>query len=459
MQLYSQDFSKIYYDYTPKKLIKNEGFKTLFNNKIKEVGSVNPDLIYFYLKYLKNRFDNNINKPSQNGFLELTELLKKYRFKKAEWAENEYNSALRKSDSEDITRVKNTSKYFSRFVKEGNSNFKNIELSAIDSSLMNYYSYIFIIQEKVEYDSTVNYKKKLNEATRKRSKEFEKIYRNKVKNKNIVDSTINKALMYCYLFDDSYLDDYVSTDIQLNDFIFSVLEVNYNTSDEVNYNTSDGFYFSVSNAFFLNNFEKESSFFRQFFPEYDKKVPITTFYRFSALIGYRYSIASFLKPFCYINTELSISFLNISDTNFENDEEIVSGIRAIPDIGMFQGKLSSPILNDKSYVLSLNLSSPVMFINPNWNFNTGIRIKYYNFSYSISFDESKYYFHTSKKDFDKVILKLEDSRFVFSPNFTGIHKLSNSIMLNYGISFNLNQYTNSDLPLEIELGLVYDFGK
>ena len=349
----------------------DKDFQNQVGANIEYYASVDPDLVYYYIKYIEKRFGEKNTNPDSNYYNLLREKDYKYRTARNLWVQSEINAADEFSPNTLSSTVK---RYLSELQQLNLNEYKAPEELPINESLSAYFTYMIVRGKKSQYNEKFNYTSANKKEFEKKKQYFDEIYSEALgldQSKRI--EMIESALGFPYLFKDSYLDKYSqSSDLSLNEFIRKLLRVEYVRKNAVR---AGVFYFK-------DDFKHSNSmsFTEDPFPFYHiesmDEIKIGTGIFID--LGFQLGLREYLSPFSYIEIDAGYGLANdfVAENNL--DPFIIQRDSYQPGTGTHT--MVTYTLEERNetshYELYGHISTPVFYFTRNFFVEAGINYFY-----------------------------------------------------------------------------------
>jgi hypothetical protein len=158
--LSSQNLVDLYQEYLPDYVRYDEKINTMINGQLVAKASVHPDMIYFHIEriHLQLIASDNAMRLRRLSLIEAIE--KRYIRRRTEWAFEQIDQLKNSNYHRDIQDL--SLPYFERFLvdtKESAISYAESDLT-IDLSKKEYFTYIYYMKKRMQYNPTINYKNK-----------------------------------------------------------------------------------------------------------------------------------------------------------------------------------------------------------------------------------------------------------------------------------------------------------
>ncbi len=371
---FAQETADLYKDYIPSVVKKNYSTMQQVSAPMAAYAEIHPDLIYYYIKYLHERFDpaSNDNYFKEN-FLKIKTIYS-----------NNYNNWLNKIKKE----INNEN--IDNYLKETCLNYvedhkltvtKNPKLdfsSKTDSTLLNFFTVRYYTQNAdLKFDENKNYYKEKIELENKRAELFMQMI-NYPSNFNKED--LNKVFDSWNIFEDLNLS---RQNIKPSLIITKVLK-NYDSDNRLYKKWSLGLGFSYQHGFFTRSGNIYNT--TKYSPDVSNNFIVKPF---SFSVNYKYFLSEYIKRFCYINLQLTAGYgsankhIELEQQGYWNKN--VDGISNRSEI--FDFTTNNANVNNMMFA-GLNFSTPLIFLGRTFSIDGGAGISMLRTSYNISYDYS-----------------------------------------------------------------------
>jgi len=439
---YGNDLVDLYSDHLPEEIMTNPTFKNMVSMELNKKGQIDPDLIYYYIRYLKEKYSvvrsdsvlRNINK-------DMTEVQKKSLVERNQWAKDEIDSLLKMNIS---NKIKNDAiDYIDRIVENVVVDTSSVPLLfKLDTNEMNYFAILFITKDKnITYDSNMNYQQmRLNIENEKR-KYFQSEYEAKQAESSIANKQfITDILSHWFLFKDEPRDEHV----QVHKFICNVLTRYY--AFPVKAHFSFGITYVPYNKS-VNITHKVKVSKRNNIKIIDQDINTR---QIALSINYKKFTKNYLVPFSYLDFQIAIGinfFTRNIKFNAEFDREYtVSVYNYHEKLDFSKNQIEINSMNNYYAIISSPLFVFHRKLIAEGSFLFGINTISYNTLYQFTYVKTEgywagglinpyYYKHTvESKNSKEIHEKILDNRFIFFPY------LSLKYFVNSNISSSISFY-------------------
>ncbi len=443
--------TELYRDFIPTGFSKNpQGIKQVEVN-LRENLLIHPSLIYYYLEYLNLRITHNIIDPELNFSRTLSDKRNQLGKMKNDFLADQ----RRQIESKNYPRVKENKMLscLDEFATQFDKNVGSSQNPEIDKNKQYYFTFIALINQYEKYDSTQDYKSRIQREAVRKIKYFNTAYNNLGNmDKDEKLTLLDETNTYWYFFDpdENFFDEKINfnpadiaEDIYKDDFIISknfnlgvfYYPVNFVFKDVEKLAISAG-YTSVTSEGFERNLQTETNI-------NSKKL-------FEAFLGYRFGLEKEYGALSYIDFSLGVSYNDIRfdpalNTVFYEQHGVKPG--QYIDTQAYIDKKSS-----SSYSLSTRLMVPIFYLNPVFYVNIGA-------SYTASFNKLDY-----EVVIEETVTDLQGNKEINNYNQTGNYSKTANVIAAI-VSMNASLSNNFDLILEGDfsnyfasgLGLIFRF--
>jgi hypothetical protein len=452
-----QTLVDVFKDDLPLKYVKDESDLQNINFNLDYYSSLEPNLIFYYIKYLNNLLVLKIKQPDQNGLKELYKLRDIYLFRRNNWLEYQIN----KIESKGFIRIKTNAMVepFEDYIEDVDISGNRIPTS---NDTVQYFTYKFFTKNsELQYNPSINYYnsnlKLLDSITLSINDNLAKLSKlTEYETLNI----LNQILTYWYLFTN---DDQMRYNFSLSKEPFELSIKVY--QDE--YLESSGGLASIEYFFIHSNyilFDGIFDFEDYVIPTFTEplKYPfpakIIQSPLFSFSLGYKFRLKEELGFLSNLQLKATYTYLK-SEVEFEGANEefyrfnyhIISG-DSVESYIYYATDFDEATNN----YISLQIISPVFFWYKSLFVELGLSLDYYFYKYSADVyrDDALVYRPTNSINVrtteKRGELLVEGSDFYFTPMFLINYSPSNQWKIYTGL------YWNKDFP-RCSLGVGYEF--
>jgi hypothetical protein len=450
-----QTLQEVFKDDLPIKFIKEESDLKNINYNLEYYSSIHPDLIFYYIRYLRNLLELKIKEPNLNGLKQLYILRDFYLTKRNNWLEYQVSHI----EGKDFIRIKN-----SAMVKDFEDYIEDVDISNVITLVHNdsteYFNFKFFKKNsKLHFDQSIDYYKSnlqiLDSVARS-------INNNLTHLSNLNDDNalniLDKILNYWYLF----------THDNALQYNFSLIEEPYELTIKVfkdeYYETSGAIasveYFVIWNSYvpFDGIFYFEDYVLPTFIQpiKYTFPAKITQTPVFSISAGYKFKLKNEIGFLSNLKVKASYTYLE-SDIEFEGaNEEFYRFNHHIITADSVASYIyyATDFYQSSNQYISIQFISPLFYWYKSFFIEIGLSFDYYFYKYSANVyrEDALVYIPTNSKNVISIDkrseLLVEEFNFYFTPILT----INYSPLYQWQIftGFYLNQY------LKISLGLSYE---
>jgi hypothetical protein len=439
---FSTPYIELFKNYIPEALHEDASYLNGVEESLQYYVKLHPDLIYYYLSYLNEKFVEKNNNPKTNYLNDLNNAKKSFLKKRSNWAEDQIQGIYSKITSR-LKRDKMSS-VFEDLVEDIEIDLESIFVEE-DIALKEYFIYLYLTSDTAEsFDGLKNYNA-LNDSIL-----ISKVitYNNKFKNLNSVPgdelvAALQDIKRYWYAFEPDFLS---KSGVNLEFEVFEISIYAYNS-----YFDNPNNLVLSTNVFVLNyDFTAfDGTFHFSDYPlptfiepiRYDFPVKVVVKPIFSIGIGYKLALSDkigFLSSikgivsYIYFSEQIEKSSLNNVFYTFTYN--VVSGSEKFNYVYEV-----SDLKNYKNWIMSFKLELPVFHFNKMFYFDAGILVDYQ----SISFDFEVTKFDVRVFNNEEEIIGKEtittynhnENKLTFSPLLTFNSRFSDLINLQFVASY------------------------
>lgn len=370
-QIYSQNYLPLFSDYLPGSVMNDKDFQNQVELNIQHYASVNPDLVYYYVKYLEKRFGEKVIDPDSNYYNLLREKDCVYRKARNTWVEEELKSADEISPRTFSIAVKrNLEELYQEDIKDYRS---SIELN-VDERMQLYFTYMILRGKKSQFNEKFNYASAVQKEMAQKIISFEEDY----SNASGLDASkryemTDVSLKFPYVFKNGFVDKYKqSTDLRLYEFIREMLSEDYVRKNAVR----AGIFYLKSDFRNSNSYSFTDNSFPVYHLENNDEVKIGTGIFID--LGFRLGLRKYGSPFSYI--EIDGGYGISSGFTAENDLAPFTIQKDVYQPGTGTHTIVTYSLSEKNetshYELFGRISTPVYYFHRNLFVEAGLNFFY-----------------------------------------------------------------------------------
>ena len=422
ISIHAQDYVRLYQEFIPLQRIKSsKSLISTFNKNIDALAKINPDLIYFYIKYMNLMIGENIANPDSNFKNILDIYSNNYRYQINEFLSEQLDLLEKKECS---YRVKKEIKNI--FVSRLNSRIKTLQKKPeadINNNLQDYFSYLYLSKKNdIEYNPEIKYKNLcLESANKLRSNIYQYIKELKTNksdpNFNFIDDLFNHTYLFMNSYKNKYYSDNTTNILDLFEIFFKKYFKIWNQI-EVNYS------FDI----IPNKYEFTYTIYDPVALDTDVKIDynLNTFYNLG--IAYQKRISEDYGSFAFIKIQAGVSYL----TQQIKNREIEGNIAALQGIGRFGGPYSFKQNLKKYYSFGVQISTPFIYLSRPLRIEGSINYTFQTISYLIEFTRDKYSL-INPNQYPQYVVPIKESdefeknNHQFTPIFAIVYSLSEYI--------------------------------
>ncbi len=440
--LFSENSNNLFDNFLPDHLKKNPTFLKSIQKNLQTYASIDPDLIYFYLKTLETPQEEDSSAEIWRNVFQ--KKLSRAKYLQKEWAKME-QTAIKNQITPSVLAKKISSfydKYDYTFVHQ-----ITVEQDIkVDENKLNFFKYIYLSGDSVaKFDSNKNYEqlflKTLQQKVNTLNQKFDQL--KEASTKQEIAQFLIQANRYPFIFKNTYLE---SIPITTNFHLYQFLEASYKR-DFLNKNSiyfqlaGNGLAFSVEESF------KTTDPFDSHY-KYDFAINIRQIIYLFA--GFKLKLKEEFQPFSFINFAVGIPVGTIYSNTFK-DVVLFDGIKAISGLRYVGSYQLNNIREIKSKSIVSQITFPVYYYSDKIFFEVGLNYSLINVSYKYDFIKDGEVTHPYTPDPPDYYLTMQET---ISKNSTH-HLLYPMISTNFYIRKNLNLRVDYLIPLQGRIALSY----
>jgi hypothetical protein len=411
------------------------------NRVLNLYSQLDPDLLYFYIEDLHQRFEQTTSEPDSSLRLYHLKYSSKVKFLKQQWAQLNIEKIKQiYTPSLKVTRMKS---YFTTYLYKRYKSVMTEPLKNIDKNKQDFYTYIYLANKNdITYDSTLDYNllriEIVNELVDYYNKKYEK--RTELSEEEITE-IIKSAFNHPYLFKDSYLSSYnKTTNFHIYELINYLIKDNYLIHNEI--------YLQLSFYPLPIIFEEKITFTDPFNDHYKYKYDIEFYESVYLNFGYKYKLKNETTPLSYLNVNVGISIYHRYENSLQ-DTELFKGTKMMSGY-WFTGKyILSNERKSKSFAIATQISVPVYYYNYKLFFEAGLSYSFYSISFEYDFNKEDEIIspgETPPEFYKNEIVNYDEIKHLIYP----------IIAMNYNVSRNFSIRAEYNIPKYPKISFTYN---
>jgi hypothetical protein len=381
IQIKAQDLTRSYALYLPAIVSENKEYHEQINASLQYYARLNPELIYYYIKYLDARFNQKISNLDSNYYNYLLAREKELVPERNEWVSEQKNQAWVYVNS--WIEYRKIASLYNEFEAE-RSDATEVKITPeTNEKLKDYFIYLYLsIPNHVNFDQNADYKKLITSRTKAITTNLGLANENATELSNTEkDSIVETALHYPFLLK-SYSRKYFENtmDFELYELVDRLYKDEYSIKNEV----------FVTGSYLLGGIEGEENFnlSGERFPfyagpnQYDLKVEARN--NFNAGVGFKLKLIEKKSLLSYLKFVLLYGVGTVAEN--KSDYPRVRFLNTIlPGRKAFRGNIYAEDISfsNKRY-FQVMASFPVMWIFRDLSVEIGISYSNFNLDYSTS---------------------------------------------------------------------------
>jgi hypothetical protein len=424
----SQDLGILYRDYFPQDVRLKDSLVTQAAAPLKVYSKLHPDLIYYYIKYLDARF----KAPGSDKYYldNFNKIVCRYKTENVKWL----------NDLKNQIQLENIDDQLKNLCTDYVDNYSNMppDEACIDPSgktdhnLLNFFAVKYYLNDgKYNYDSSIDYQ------SIRDSLEYEKAY----SLKKFMDHPENYTKYeLAALFPDWFV--YSNTSLsRLNTNVSTVVTdviQNYSVNEKLYGNTflSLGFSNLMDNMIVSGNLYVSPDFA---LPDSEHSFNAQTV---SLSFNYKFFLSKYILPFSYINFQLTAGY-SLINKSFDGDSLYrMTNVDGISNRNKIMVFYQNSINIKNTEFLSLNISTPVFFLQHRLSLDAGagigVFINKYELNYNYTFREfdSEFYAPVVLKEYTSgpVSENSSNTHFTFYPLINIKYFLNRALLIELSAS-------------------------
>ncbi|HKI77279.1 MAG TPA: hypothetical protein VKA26_01930 [Ignavibacteriaceae bacterium] len=370
----AQNIAELYKEFLPPQISKNKSALEQVSLTFQEYADLNPELIYYYLKNLEERFDTTALEKYfvyNQRKIEIT-----YKKRNNRWLRDIGNSLkVTNSGNNELLNIclDYTDDYFFDIPYDSTINFE----SRTEQNLLN-----FVVVKYYLYDTTLVYNPNINYLTKRNFLEYNIAIKLKdMQNNPLIyeKSDLEKLFRYWYILDS--IEEIKKLNINVANFISNILnEYSKNKNLFTNYSLGLG-YFTTKDRFTNSGSVYNNPKFSM--PDISIDCNIQAF---AITLNYNYFFSQYIKAYNHLNFYLTVAY---SPTNVSFKQDTVyreSNVDAVPNRFKIMDFKYNNISLKSGGIASLNVSMPILFLGHWLSVNPGAGIAFYLNNYEVSYN-------------------------------------------------------------------------
>ncbi|MDP4175843.1 MAG: hypothetical protein Q8933_17835 [Bacteroidota bacterium] len=447
---YCQDLSQYFSKHVPQNYLKDENSTKQLNVNLSMYASVNPNLIYFYLKYLEQHDTKHIYNLDSNYYNILSSNYAFHSNKRNELIDKEIK--ITKDRPLDRFKKRELIILLNNLKLSFQNNRSSVIILPVDSNKMAYYSYLYFSEKRnIEYSPEINYDSLNQISIKEKIIDFDNVISDASKDREF-KKVYTKAFLnkYLFLLSSGYIEKYSNNQrLQLSEIAEVIMDDpepdRQGSGLYIVANWNNVEYEAVNHTLFKDNYLP--------FSEYEIKKSFKATALASFGLDYKLSLKQNKQIFSALDINLFYTlFEGAKDDSkyqiIENTslyEKPSDWKKGDPIIKVYEYRGFTEISNINSYKLSefnLQLSTPIHYFYDNLNIALGVGFSYFIYKYYYTIDKQPsivYHIDPSKVNNDPVEIETKDSKLSFYPFIT----------INYDLFDKLNFYLDAKLGSDL----------
>ena len=437
---FAQDFVELYKEYLPGNLTRNVTFTNQVNDLLTSYGTLDPSLIYYYIRHLDLKLNYGIFDADSNYSNHLKYLANTVRFKKSEWAQAQIDR-IRKTAMPQ-SQVENLTNALSQYLIEKPAEMKPPEELKIDRNLRNYFIYLYLSRKKdAHYDPTIKYSEWIKIEAGKIIEEFNTAYKQAEElSQSQKEQLAQKAFAFTFLFKDSYLNIFPETiDFYFYEFLGMMLKDTYFKQH--------AFSIGLYNEFIPTTFDATYTYTDFLGNDYSYNFDVTFQNTTFIHLGYQYTFRDKLAAFKFINLNIGYSIINIK--TLKDEPDVISwGLDYETAVYYYRWHYAFKNVRDLStYAVSAQIMTPVYYLNKSFSLELGVNYTLRHYQYLFDLIEIYEY----RKYAENIDTKVNNEKSVQVDKTE--HTIYPVLAINYSIPNFINLRVEYLIPTVARIGL------
>lgn len=446
----SQTNVKLFSNYLPNKYLNEEDKLEDIEDKINQLAKVNPDLIYYYLKYLNSITEQKIFNRDSNYYNILQYELSISINHNNKWIEEEVQRAESLTTSDLLNNELESIIEDFEFPEKEFPEY-TVELE-VDTNFQKFLTYKYITKNfNLTYDDELDYREKVEDEIFNIVSEMKLDYQSHKVNYNSNREYKIDGFLQHNLFSKGFSDGYKrNLDLPVSEYLLSL--VNF-----LNFTEYSGIHigFSIETLKYTFPSEKVSETYLPF-EEFTLTESVKEMIFYSINAGYRIKLKEYKTAFSHLDLDVGLNFASEIIINESNSMEVNKPIwiwegEPTNFIYSFLGTINSVSWDINNFtLLSLNFEIPVYYYKNYLFFEVGVLYKFLMSEYSVTVERDI----REQSSIDPSILGPEIEYLKLKSKN---HLFGGTLSLNYTMLNSLNVKGSISTLGSIYFGLAYFF--
>jgi hypothetical protein len=370
----AENLLTLYGKFIPEKLQNNVANRQDLDRVLTLYSQLDPDLLYFYIEDLNQRFNNTESEPDTNYRIYLLKYSGKIKYLKQQWAQQ--NIETIKQIYSPGRKVEQIQSYFTPYIFKVVKEIITDSFDNIDKNKQDFYTYIYLSENnEIEYNEEIDYSNLRNQITNELVNNFNAKFQN-IENLSDeeITKTINSAFKYSFIFKDTYLSQYKNTtNFHIYELIDYLIKDNYLINNQIYAQLS---YFPLP-IYFEENIKFTDPFGDPYDYEYDIEFNNATYLN----LGYKYKLKNETTALSYLDISVGIPIYSSYENGLQ-DTALFAGTKMMTGYWFTGEYFLSNERNASSFILSTQIATPIYYFDYNLVLEAGL---FYSFN-SLSFE-------------------------------------------------------------------------
>ena len=447
---FSQSYFKLFSDYLPVNYLNTEDKREQVDINLNQLAQINPDLIYYYIKYLNLMGAQRVTNRDSNYYNMLQYGISVSSKQNNDWVMEEIEHAEKLAPSKLIfNRVESKLEDF--IVSQSDIPKYSVELE-VDKNLQKYFSYKCLTKDTcLSYNETLDYTSVVDSLIEKSLSESQlrhSVFKNNMS--KISEADMQKLHDY-HLFSKGFSGGHRGKiEFNLAEYLLSSIHL-------PEFTEHSGFALGFNSQTLQGNFpggafrESHMPFLETTFENTENKM-----FLYNLTAGYKFKLKEYKTSFSYLNFNLGCNFLSSKIPGYRQTKELNKYVfiwSGEPGnfVWMFDGVIKSVSWEiNKLWSLASQISSPIFYLNNKLFFEAGVTHNYIISEYAVTVEREI----RDQTANDPAILASEKET-VYQKTYK--HMFGGSFSANYSITNALNIKGTISTSRSVQIGVEYFF--